>query len=207
MASFTTEQEWYYLNDEAENLGPFNVGELAGFHSSGVLKDTTFVWHEDIADEAWASANEVPGLLAFLKSSAKKDEGETKEASATKTPMKPGSHGRRSSVAQMKLEEDKESAKEISTQRRASMFGKNVKAPPAMGEDNLTKLKLLSQKNYLDQCQWFLNAYWEAKEINFSTHPKECELVWKFYNTIIELDKKLGADGNELDEFQAHIFL
>ena len=73
---------------------------------------------------------------------------------------------------------------------------------------NLSYLrKLLSQKNYLDQAQWFLNAYWAAKEINFATHPEECERVWKYYQSIITMDKKLLADGNELDEFEAHIFL
>ena len=203
MSSFTSEQEWYYLDDEAENLGPFKIAELAGFYASSVIKDTTFVWHEDIKDEAWCSANEVEGLLAFFKkttnaSKPEETKGETKEAAETKTPMKPKSHGRRSSVAQIKMEDDKKTAKKISNERRASMFGKNVKAPPAMGEDNLTKLKLLSQKNYLDQCQWFLNAYWEAKEINFKTNPEECERVWKFYQSIVALDKKLGADGNEL---------
>ena len=74
-------------------------------------------------------------------------------------------------------------------------------------QDNLTKLKLLSQKNYLDQAQWFLNAYWSCKEINYESHPEERERVWKYYNSIITMDKKLGIDGNELDEFEAHIFL
>tara|TARA_B110000208_G_C11594311_1_gene367497 strand:+ start:90 stop:650 length:561 start_codon:yes stop_codon:yes gene_type:complete len=168
MASFTADQEWYYLNDEAENLGPFNITEISGFYDSGVIKDTTFVWHEDIKDGAWASVNEVDGLLSFMKSTAKKTSGETKGEEPAKTPSKkPGAHGRRSSVAQMKMEEDKATAKAVSTQRRASMFGKAVKAPPAMGEDNLTKLKLLSQKNYMDQAQWFLNAYWASKESTF----------------------------------------
>jgi hypothetical protein len=210
MASFTAEQEWYYLNDDAENLGPFTVSELAGFYKSSVVKDTTFVWHEDIKDGAWASANEVDGLIAHFKSLDTKGgetKEETKESSGIKIPIKPGSHGRRASVAQVKMGNDKEAAKKISTERRASMFGKNVKAPPAMAEDNLTKLKLLSQKKYIDQCQWFLNAYWDAKEINFKSNPEECERVWKFYQSIITLDKKLGADGNELDEFEAHIFL
>ena len=142
MTSFTSDQEWYYLNDEAENLGPFNVTELAGFHESGAVKDTTFVWHEDIKDEAWASANEVEGLLAFFKKTAKKTDtakGETK--TETKPQIKPGSHGRRKSVVAMQMEDDKNEAKQKSIERRASMFGKkNVKAPPAVGEDDLTKL-------------------------------------------------------------------
>jgi hypothetical protein len=43
--------------------------------------------------------------------------------------------------------------------------------------------------------------------VNFESHPDECERVWKYYQDIITRDKKLGADGNELDEFEAHIFL
>ena len=54
-------------------------------------------------------------------------------------------------------------------------------------QDNLTKLKLLSQKNYLDQAQWFLNAYWACKEINYESHPDERERVWKYYNSIITM--------------------
>ena len=136
MASFTEEQEWYYLNDEAENLGPFNVTEIAGFYRSSVIKDTTFVWHEDIKDGAWASLNEVDGMIVYLKATSKKSSGgETKgEDEGEIRQAKPGSHGRRSSVSQIKMEEDKVTAKTISNERRASMFGKDVKAPPAMGE-------------------------------------------------------------------------
>ena len=141
MASFTEEQEWYYLNDEAENLGPFNITEIAGFYSSSLIKDTTFVWHEDIKDGAWSSLNEVDGMIIYLKATTKKASGgETKndEDKEEVRQVKPGSHGRRSSVSQIKMEEDKVTAKKVSNERRASMFGKDVKAPPAMGEVSKT---------------------------------------------------------------------
>ena len=58
-----------------------------------------------------------------------------------------------------------------------------------------------------------LNAYWKTplegeKNLgSFSELPDECEFVWKMYHVICELDKEKGKEGNEVDEFAAHIFL
>ena len=53
MSAFASEEtEWYYLDDEAANMGPFNISEMCDFFASGLLKDTTFVWHEDIGTSA-----------------------------------------------------------------------------------------------------------------------------------------------------------
>ena len=92
--------------------------------------------------------------------------------------------------------------------RRSSM----TSAPAAGTKSNLTLLKELSKKTYVEQAQWFLNAYWETpikegEKGSFSELPDECEFVWKMYHVMVELDKDKGKDGNELDEFQAHIFL
>ena len=95
-------------------------------------------------------------------------------------------------------------AKSMSKRRQS------VSLPPASSKKTeLTLLKELSEKNYLDQAQWFLNAYWaaEGKKIRFDNNPEECEKVWNMYKTMCELDKKNGKNGNEIDEFGAHIFL
>ena len=95
-------------------------------------------------------------------------------------------------------------AKSMSKRRQS------VSLPPASSKKTeLTLLKELSEKNYLDQAQWFLNAYWaaEGKKIRFDNNPEECEKVWDMYKTMCELDKKNGKNGNEIDEFGAHIFL
>jgi len=63
------------------------------------------------------------------------------------------------------------------------------------------KFKQLSAKNYKNQAQWFLNAYWH-------TFAKaESETVWKFAHKFIELDLQNHGDGNALDELNAHRFL
>ena len=49
MATFAAndDTEWYYLDDQAANMGPFTLAEMSEFFGTGLLKDTTFVWHED----------------------------------------------------------------------------------------------------------------------------------------------------------------
>lgn len=100
--------------------------------------------------------------------------------------------------------EAKARAKSIS-KRRSSV----VIPPSSATKSELTLLKELSEKTYLKQAQWFLNAYWspEDKEVNFSQHPEECEKVWDMYNQMVKLDTDNGKEGNELDEHRAHIFL
>ena len=138
------------------------------------------------ATESGAGANDAPA--------APSSAGEEKQAPAAPAPEK--------------AEAAKTKAKTMA-KRRSSL----VVAPTAGTKSNLTLLKELSKKTYLDQAQWFLNAYWktplegEKSLASFSELPAECEFVWKMYHTMVELDKDHGKDGNELDEFGAHIFL
>ena len=48
MSAFAADIEWYYLDADADQLGPFTVDELKGFYAAEAITDTTFVWHEDI---------------------------------------------------------------------------------------------------------------------------------------------------------------
>ena len=216
MAAFAADIEWYYLNADAEQLGPFTLGELGDFYTSEAITDTTFVWHEDIKDEAWASVADVEGLTAAFAGPAEEAapaapaapveaEAEAKEEAA------PSRISRRTSTADGALKSAMQAdAKAQTTKRRASVAGK--KAPPAAGTDNDTLLKLLSQKKYVDQAQWFLNAYWEGAQnekgnLCFAENPEERERVWEYFQSCHKYDKKLAEDGNELDEYEAHMFL
>ena len=62
------------------------------------------------------------------------------------------------------------------------------------------KWKEISNKRYSDQCKWMLNGFWEVME-------KDAELVWKWCQTFVELDKDKRHDGCDLDEFWSHKFL
>ena len=55
--------EWYYLNADAEQFGPFTPRELGEHYKAGTVTDTTFVWHENIEDEAWARVYNVDELV------------------------------------------------------------------------------------------------------------------------------------------------
>jgi len=67
-----------------------------------------------------------------------------------------------------------------------------------MGEKE--KFSELTRMKYVDQAKWFLNGFWSEGIQN------ESENVWKCAQKFIELDDR-KANGNELDEFQAHKFL
>ena len=43
--------------------------------------------------------------------------------------------------------------------------------------------------------------------MNFGNNAEAREKVWEYARLIAKLDLKNGKDGNELDEFQAHVFL
>ena len=81
----------------------------------------------------------------------------------------------------------------------------------ANATDDMGRLSGLSQKKYVDQAQWFLNAYWEKplsdSEAAFRDNPDAREAVWLWTEHMCKLDKKRGKEGSELDEFEAHIFL
>jgi hypothetical protein len=59
----------------------------------------------------------------------------------------------------------------------------------------------LTRMKYVDQAKWFLNGFWTEGA------QEEAENIWKYTHKFMELDKKKKAEGNELDEFEAHQFL
>ena len=216
--------EWFYLDDEAQNVGPFTTEELVEFYAAQGITDDTYgtrlckafflslsffvltvflpqrvvlylhfffsVWAEE--SEAWQTIALSDSLKAVLQAGVKQMAPAAPEAAEEKAPVPEAA------------EACKVRAKSMSKRRQS------VSLPPASSKKTeLTLLKELSEKNYLDQAQWFLNAYWaaEGKKIRFDNNPEECEKVWDMYKTMCELDKKNGKNGNEIDEFGAHIFL
>jgi len=63
-----------------------------------------------------------------------------------------------------------------------------------------SEFKEFTSKNYADQGKAFLNAYWNE-------HQKDAELIWTWAHKFGELDLEKKAEGNDLDEFNAHRFL
>jgi len=74
-------------------------------------------------------------------------------------------------------------------------------AVPLKGSNDSEKLADLCSKNYKAQAVWFLNAFWN----DFAS--KEAENIWLYKHKHDELDLQKRADGNELDELNAHRFL
>jgi len=68
------------------------------------------------------------------------------------------------------------------------------------GKNDSEKLQNLASKHYKDQCIWFMNAFWHT----FA--EKEADNLWDFTHKHQTLDPK-KAEGNELDEMNAHRFL
>ena len=55
MTEWTDETEWFYLGDDGvENVGPFNVTEMAGFHQDGGIDAETWIWNETM--EGWSES-------------------------------------------------------------------------------------------------------------------------------------------------------
>jgi len=69
------------------------------------------------------------------------------------------------------------------------------------GKNDQEKLVQLAGKNYKEQSVWFLNAFWN----DFG--QKEVDTIWNFHNIWVSLDSEKKAQGNELDELNAHRFL
>jgi len=64
----------------------------------------------------------------------------------------------------------------------------------------MTEFKRVTAYNYRKQACFFLNAYW--KELS-----GEAENIWGYWTLIVKLDEKKKAEGNDVDEFIAHVFL
>ncbi len=67
--------------------------------------------------------------------------------------------------------------------------------------DVRNELMELTRKKYVDQAKWYLNGFWKDGA------EQESENIWKYSHKFMELDAKKKAEGNELDEFEAHKFL
>ena len=177
--------EWFYLNDEAENVGPFTTEELQGFYAEGSMTDETYIWAEQC--EGW----ETIGLFQALKD-------------VLNVPAAPEAKAAEAAAPEEVKESFHKRAKSKCARRTS------VSLPPVSSDKApVVLLKELSQKTYQEQATWFLNAYWSAddKAIRFDNNPEEREKVWDMYHTMVKLDKEHGEQGNELDEFGAHIFL
>ena len=208
MSSWTDSTEWFYLGDDGvETLGPFSTAEIADAHQGGGVDEETWVWNEGM--DGWKQLkdheefNEYLVGLSYIANST--DSGTAAEPEAPSAlaamPVAPTETKRKASKDKM---------------RRTSIARGGVSAagfapPPATQKSDFTKLKELSQRSYYDQAQWLLNAYWKQNDGKlaspFGEDPAECEKVWDYARLIAKLDKEKGKDGNELDEFQAHVFL
>ena len=56
--------EWFYLDDEAENKGPLNTGQLVAFFSEGVVTSETMVWAAECAE--WETLSSIPDLYSLM---------------------------------------------------------------------------------------------------------------------------------------------
>jgi hypothetical protein len=65
---------------------------------------------------------------------------------------------------------------------------------------DLDRFKAVLALPYRDQATFFLNAFWPENK-------GDAEHCWQFVNKMVELDSVKKAEGNELDEFNAHRFL
>lgn len=68
------------------------------------------------------------------------------------------------------------------------------------GNSDNEKLDALGATNYKQQAIWFLNAFWD----NISGQAED---IWKYTHKYEDLDIEKRADGNGLDELNAHRFL
>jgi chromosome segregation ATPase len=68
------------------------------------------------------------------------------------------------------------------------------------GANESEKLADLSTRTYKEQAVWFLNAFWDELQ-------GEAERLWKNVETMAGLDLDKKAEGNAVDELNAHRFL
>ena len=56
--------EWFYLDDDAQNIGPFTTEELTGFYQDGSFTDETYIWAEQC--EGWETIGTMKALKEVL---------------------------------------------------------------------------------------------------------------------------------------------
>jgi hypothetical protein len=57
--------QWYYLNDENEQMGPISFQRLKDAYIQEEVKSSSYVWNEALKD--WKTLNELPDYLDILK--------------------------------------------------------------------------------------------------------------------------------------------
>jgi hypothetical protein len=72
-------------------------------------------------------------------------------------------------------------------------------------DHHMEQFKTIQNKTFKEQAIWFMNGFW-VDGPNFSENEGEREKMWDYVVRMTELHPD-GANGNELDEFKAHIFL
>ena len=200
MTSWNDETEWFYFSGGKENVGPFSTKEMAEYHKDGAVDDDTWIWNESM--EGWKQLKDYEEFSSYLDGLS--------YMSSQNEPKAPESKDTVAALPAAPTEEKKKSSK--AKARRTSMLRptqtKSGQAPPPSSQkSDFSKLKELSEKSYYEQAQWFLNAYWNTEPMNFGNNAEAREKVWEYARLIAKLDLKKGKDGNELDEFQAHVFL
>ena len=72
-------------------------------------------------------------------------------------------------------------------------------------DHHMEQFKTIQNKTFKEQAIWFMNGFW-VDGPNFSENEGEREKMWDYVVRMTELHPD-GANGNELDEFKAHVFL
>src|SRR3989338_2677103 len=70
------------------------------------------------------------------------------------------------------------------------------------GSNDLEKFTSLAKLTHKQQAIWFLNGMWSK-----GCGEDQAEAVWQNVQMYAQLDLKKKADGCELDELNAHVFL
>ncbi len=57
-----SDKQWYYLDPENQQQGPFSIGEIRQFIAEGILTRQSFLWHDGLT--TWTAANKIAGVFA-----------------------------------------------------------------------------------------------------------------------------------------------
>lgn len=211
---------------QVRSVGKKTVTEPRVFPTRQIDADS-YVWNEGM-EQGWAQISALDELQAFFQTTNGSTDATSEEVAASSAVAEAAAAASSQTAEAAKLQSAaavakakaqsaaanakgkavraaQSRARALSKKRSGSVKGTSAIVPPQAGD--MEKLSSLSKKKYVDQAQWFLNAYWNADEITFKEKPEECERVWTFTHNMAKLDKKHGEEGCELDEFEAHIFL
>lgn len=57
-----SDKQWYYLDPENQQRGPFLIEEIRQFIAEGILTRQSFLWHDGLT--TWTAANKIAGVFA-----------------------------------------------------------------------------------------------------------------------------------------------